>query len=246
MAKTTKVVNKRTTGSKNSNTNNGKGFFGKSFDLKSRKVQFFVVILIVAILGGGYFTFKSFAAAYTITVMNNSTSESFNYAPQQKNQNCNIDYQNSYESSKNNLKVVSVGCNGNANPDVDGWNIWTPTYTSMSSYINTGGIRKPQITPNFYRACVTVRGGGRIKTTIWTEPYSTLYRSEGTSEKHTIANSGKYERYCSPYRQVIGDPRRIRVSGSVQVSSPNTLVVISNIQIEKEINMAGPAPAPTK
>lgn len=35
---------------------------GKSFNLKSRKVQFFVVILIVAVLGGGYFTFKSFAA----------------------------------------------------------------------------------------------------------------------------------------------------------------------------------------
>ncbi|USN95597.1 MAG: hypothetical protein H6793_00300 [Candidatus Nomurabacteria bacterium] len=62
MARTTKVVNKRTTSSKNSNTSKSKGFFGKSFDLKSRKVQFFVVILIVAILGGGYFTLKSFAA----------------------------------------------------------------------------------------------------------------------------------------------------------------------------------------
>ncbi|USN95601.1 MAG: hypothetical protein H6793_00320 [Candidatus Nomurabacteria bacterium] len=61
MARTTKVVNKRTTSSKNSNTSKSKGFFGKSFDLKSRKVQFFVVILIVAILGGGYFTLKSFA-----------------------------------------------------------------------------------------------------------------------------------------------------------------------------------------
>ena len=69
MARTTKVVNKRTTGSKNSNTNNGKGFFGKSFDLKSRKVQFFVVILIVAILGGGYFTFKSFASTASATFM---------------------------------------------------------------------------------------------------------------------------------------------------------------------------------
>lgn len=39
-----------------------KGFLGKKFNLQSRKVQFFVVILIVAILGGGYFTYKSFAA----------------------------------------------------------------------------------------------------------------------------------------------------------------------------------------
>jgi len=39
-----------------------KSFFGKKFDIKSRKVQFFVSILVIAILGGGYFTFKSFAA----------------------------------------------------------------------------------------------------------------------------------------------------------------------------------------
>lgn len=30
-----------------------KGLFGKSFDLRNRKVQFFVFILIIAVLGGG-------------------------------------------------------------------------------------------------------------------------------------------------------------------------------------------------
>lgn len=38
----------------------------RRFDLTNKKVQFFVVIGIVAILGGGYFTFKSFAAPSTL------------------------------------------------------------------------------------------------------------------------------------------------------------------------------------
>lgn len=40
-----------------------KGFFGKKFDLKDRKVQFFVFIMIFAILGGGWNVYKSFASA---------------------------------------------------------------------------------------------------------------------------------------------------------------------------------------
>ena len=60
MAKTTKAPAKRTTVKQNKKSKQV-GIFGKSFDLKSRKVQFFVSIFIIAILGGGYFTFKSFA-----------------------------------------------------------------------------------------------------------------------------------------------------------------------------------------
>lgn len=45
---------------KSAKASTGKGL-KKSFDLKSRKVQFFVVIAIVALLGGGWFTYKSFA-----------------------------------------------------------------------------------------------------------------------------------------------------------------------------------------
>ncbi len=40
-----------------------KGLFGKSFDLRNRKVQFFVFILIIAVLGGGWNVYKSFASA---------------------------------------------------------------------------------------------------------------------------------------------------------------------------------------
>lgn len=40
-----------------------KGFFGKRFDLRNKKVKFFVFILIFAILGGGWNVYKSFASA---------------------------------------------------------------------------------------------------------------------------------------------------------------------------------------
>jgi len=39
-----------------------KSFFKKRFDLTNKKVRFFVVISIFVILGGGYFTYRSFAA----------------------------------------------------------------------------------------------------------------------------------------------------------------------------------------
>ena len=62
MAKATKVAPKHTSTSSKSSVVKKKGLLGRSFNLQSRRVQFFVVILIVAILGGGYFTYKSFAA----------------------------------------------------------------------------------------------------------------------------------------------------------------------------------------
>lgn len=41
---------------------NNKSSLKKRFDLTNKKVQFFVVIAIVAVLGGGYFTVRSFAS----------------------------------------------------------------------------------------------------------------------------------------------------------------------------------------
>ncbi len=51
-----------------------KGLLGRSFNLQSRKVQFVVFILVVAILGGGWFTYKSFAAtaSWTYSISNNN------------------------------------------------------------------------------------------------------------------------------------------------------------------------------
>lgn len=53
---------------KTNNTNKArkKGLLSKRFSLKSRKTQFFVFVLVVAILGGGYYTYKSYAAGTSI------------------------------------------------------------------------------------------------------------------------------------------------------------------------------------
>lgn len=56
MAKTSKITKKATVSS-----GKQKGLLRRSFNLKSRKVQFFVSVLVIAIVGAGYFTFKSFA-----------------------------------------------------------------------------------------------------------------------------------------------------------------------------------------
>lgn len=66
MAKIIKSAPKRSVSANNKKSS--KGFLSKKFNLQSRKVQFFVVILIVAVLGGGYYTYKSFAATPELNV----------------------------------------------------------------------------------------------------------------------------------------------------------------------------------
>ncbi len=50
---------------------NKKNHLSQSFSLQSKKVQFFVVIAIIAILGGGYYTIKSFASTTPIFTASN-------------------------------------------------------------------------------------------------------------------------------------------------------------------------------
>lgn len=102
MPKTTKTTRKSSVAS-------GKKLGLKSrFNLRSKKVQFFVVIGIVAILGGGYYTVRSFAATGTITAQattsNNKSASGHKLLASQGA---------SYftDSSKNNTTVVAAQYN---------------------------------------------------------------------------------------------------------------------------------------
>ena len=100
MAKTTKAPVKRATAKQNKKSKQV-GIFGKSFDLKSRKVQFFVSIFIIAILGGGYFTFKSFAA-----------TQDFIYTADNGYLNPETKASTQLEPKKNNIKVIRLDSYG--------------------------------------------------------------------------------------------------------------------------------------
>lgn len=110
----------------------------RKFDLTSRKVQFFVAIIIVAILGAGYFTFKSFAAtntaSYSFTNVTNFYSTGWG---------CNAASNTKYisESSKNGNKVFVLPsanyCAGSKQ------NVYLSTLAN-------------------YRVCATVKGKGSV------------------------------------------------------------------------------------
>ncbi len=211
MAKTTKVVNKRTTSSKSNNINNSKGFFGKSFDLKNRKVQFFVVILIVAILGGGYFTFKSFAA----------TTQSWVYDINKGNLTMNVSplnecsYSKYNEPTKNGKTVWSMAC-----PNIS---------TTSTTAISADTALLPLIGRNYsgnYRACAFIKGGGKgIQVYV-------RGGSQGRSAFPMVSTNG-YGYYCSP-KIFIKSPAT--VSGGVQLSSgaqAGGWITVSSVVIER-------------
>lgn len=70
-------------------------FFKNSFNLANKKVRFFVVIGVFVILGGGYFTYKSFAATTQYASMANYQLKGINAV-------------GFFEQSKNNLQVLRV------------------------------------------------------------------------------------------------------------------------------------------
>ena len=231
MARTTKVVNKRTTGSKNSNTNNGKGFFGKSFDLKSRKVQFFVVILIVAILGGGYFTLKSFAATTitdTYTVANRrlrsvNLSESFS-------RNCYGKIVT--EQDKNGTQSIGLVCSAGS----------TASRYSVSA-VSEGVKLLSSSTPN-YRYCAATKG---VAPTLTFQPrYQDL--SGATNEvRITNFNSGGFTPVCTNWFS-FSSRKNQNISAYLTVSGSQTsqaLISVSNITLETQPVNVPTSPAPT-
>jgi len=97
---------------KNPNKKSKTSLFKKRFDLTNRKVQFFVVIAIFAILGGGYFTFRSFAATNYIIRQAGSTDTlagTYGYHSISRADYCRISGA-VVEKQKNNQLVESVIC----------------------------------------------------------------------------------------------------------------------------------------
>lgn len=85
----------------------------RRFDLTNKKVQFFVVIAIVAVLGGGWFTLKSFANSVT-----------YRYQPSDLTLSCNMQFSppgsceritESTSGQKNGAIVIKMKQNGTVN-----------------------------------------------------------------------------------------------------------------------------------
>lgn len=116
-AKTTRSKARTSTSSTkraNSRSNKqSKSLLGKSFDLSSNKVRFFITVLIIAIIGGGYFTFRSFADTQLPNIYKMCTAnDCLNGNPLGKGASVG------YDSQKNNMKYYKLTKGGYASIDV--------------------------------------------------------------------------------------------------------------------------------
>ncbi len=153
----------------------------KRFDLNNKRVQFFVVVGIVALLGGGWFTYKSFAANVlkTWTVPTNLACGHLNRAGQN---GCNV----VSDPQKNNSSVVVLSTDTSAQPTLSGITI------TRNSPVKLTGNRK-------YDVCALVKGVGQmdIRLTQTDSSGASFHGDLGAFKNIQINSPSGYTEYCN-------------------------------------------------
>jgi hypothetical protein len=145
----------------------------------SKRSKFIVVVLIFAVLGGGYLTYKSFAA--TTLIDSKAAADTGNLR-----NGAYVKTETLSNSGKNGTKVVALR-----------------GYRSNVEYMGANGVTKPE---NSYRFCFYARVEGTIsfivlKTTVTKISYNLgypAYRSDAAEfQKVDYRNPNTYQQYCS-------------------------------------------------
>ncbi len=189
----TKTPIKKTTRTTTKTTTQKKGFFKRRFNLQSRKVQFVVVILIVAILGGGWFTYKSFAATV-----------SYSFSPANDTLKCTHTCVNGNgkvtESQKNGAVVLLL----------------KPSASSASVAQASNAML---YVGNTYRMCAVVRGNGTISLTSFTEiPQNIAISSSGYQRVCGVNFSPKNSLRYDPSVWLQNYPANLQSNAQVYIS----------------------------
>jgi hypothetical protein len=193
-------------GAKNSAKSSG---LKTRFNLANRKVQFFVFIAIVALLGGGYFTIKSFAATSTVAEVSNGLltgSGSYTIVS---------------DAAKNNKKVVRISKAGSA------------------AIIKNGadGVPMMKIPANVkVRYCYLAKADQQTGAFFvgWAQGLSGGKGGAGIPTPNTVIGTS-YSTYCTPYEN---NQNRTNVTMSF-IATTNTPVNVSRLYAEYESLVGG-------
>jgi hypothetical protein len=187
----------------------------------SKRSKFIVVVLIFAVLGGGYLTYKSFAATAAVAPIQTLAEKMlFNGYSNGCTSNKVTD------ASKNNALVMNIYC-----PPNKAWDIYTSSGTMT--------VRWPRGT---YKNCVMAKGVGKFSIT-----QDGNSDNEGQGAKYYNINSPDYKEYCSN-AVTIGSAGQVfskNDSGRLTWSNnqdPNLLTISS---MTKRWYAPGTAPAPS-
>ena len=230
MAKTTKVTKTNNKSSakatKTSNKSGKLSFLTNKINFRSRKIQFLLTILVFALVGGAWFTYKSFASSYTVTyAYPNLTTVSFG-------QNSSCTAKNTQDPAKNSNMVVGVSCTGaNGNSSIS---VRTPDHKVPINYSNGS-----------WRACAVVKGAGNLQVHV-----DTGYSGFAEYQQYSNFNSSGYTSICSPwtaYLPAMSRPSQVNMLGYVNINGGQPgIIVVGSITIERQDQGNGNLPTPTK
>jgi len=161
----------------------------------SKRSKFIVVVLIFAVLGGGYLTYKSFAATPNYGPEKITSLSSNNSQLIQKDDGCN--YMTKPDPAKNNAIVKNLYC---------------PPYKRWLMYPNTGSGYTSTWIKGSYKNCFTVKGVGKFQIGQL-DLNTNLYRgygiypldTRGVGAKYYEINDPNYKEYCSESIPIVSD-----------------------------------------
>lgn len=183
------------------NSKNKKSFFAKSFNLRNRKVQMFISVFVIAVVGGGYLVIKSFAASWTYTRAGGNLVANQNYDINP----CKVSPYN--EPAKNNAPVWSMAC-----PT-------SPTATAWSQLVSIVGAQLPAGWGGQYQVCARIKGGGTFKVGgNVLSSYDSSGKYPDKEAKYEI-NNQNYVDYCSPRFPIYNANTTNYFSGFVRMDS---------------------------
>lgn len=175
--------------------------------LKTPKGRLVATVLMFAVIGGGIFVYKSFAATgatftwnYTI---NSGTAET-------RADGLNCKGYNPQEAQKNNMKIHEFICARGGNGVAQILGSYLP-----ANYANRN-----------YRICAYVKGSGKFTTQIYYKDIPGTIK--GTSYN---INTGSYGYYCSPYSLLT---KASRVDGVVLVGYAGANIRVGTINLEMQ------------
>ncbi len=197
-------------------TTKKRGLFSR-VNFSSRKTQFLVSILIIAVAGAGYFTYSSFAASdYTFSATSLKVTGGY---PGNK-----CGWNQSAEAEKNNSTVNTVWCPA----------LGTSLGTSAID-MTTAKIGVPA--GNKFAACVSLKGKGKFSISAY---------GDGTYNRYaTKYATGEYTEHCTIFTN--STPSGMGVEGRFSFSAypDGGLINVSYIKI-KQLGPTEHAGAPAK
>ncbi len=214
----TKTPIKKTTTKKTVKTNQKKGF------LDNTRNRFVVTVLFIAILGGGFFVYKSFAATASWTFLPSGGLSTAATAP------CKA--AKATEASKNNLAIINLSCTGSGG--------------SASASVVGSAIPVSLVNQSF-RLCATIKGTGYVNVGL-----SVPTLSGNSTTNTSVPATGSYKDACTQY--AVKATKAGAVIGAVKVNTNGSSVSVSQLRLEQLSSNYGStgsvgsvaAPAPTK